>query len=85
MRYLDALVREMAGQRHALSGNAPDTVYLGGGTPSRMEPGSGACNRVSLGVQSFVDKELRRTGPQAHRANRGRRNRTRCAPRASAT
>lgn len=35
--YLDALVREMAGQRHALSGNAPDTVYLGGGTPSRME------------------------------------------------
>lgn len=75
----------------------PDTVYLGGGTPSQMEvsvlagllggvpgrpwaeatmeaaPGSFdaeriagwvecGINRVSLGVQSFVDLELRRTG-----------------------
>lgn len=75
----------------------PDTVYLGGGTPSQMEtatlagllalipgrpwteatmesaPGTfdaariagwreAGINRVSLGVQSFVDAELRRTG-----------------------
>jgi len=75
----------------------PETVYLGGGTPSGMEPvrlagllallpgrpwreatieaapGSftregvaawreAGLNRVSLGVQSFIDKELRRTG-----------------------
>lgn len=75
----------------------PETVYLGGGTPSQMEvsvlagllggipgrpwaeatmeaaPGSfdaariagwveSGINRVSLGVQSFVDMELRRTG-----------------------
>ena len=76
---------------------APETVYLGGGTPSQMDiavlgrllelvpgrpwveatmeaaPGSfdrariagwreAGINRVSLGVQSFVDAELRRTG-----------------------
>ncbi|MFN0102182.1 MAG: radical SAM family heme chaperone HemW [Bryobacteraceae bacterium] len=75
----------------------PDTVYLGGGTPSQMDtevlvrllssvpgwpwleatmeaaPGTfdaaridawrdAGINRVSLGVQSFVDTELRRTG-----------------------
>jgi oxygen-independent coproporphyrinogen-3 oxidase len=75
----------------------PETVYLGGGTPSQMDdsvlvrllgaipgkpwteatmeaaPGtfdaariagwrSAGINRVSLGVQSFVDSELRRTG-----------------------
>ncbi len=75
----------------------PETVYLGGGTPSNMAPDDlravldavpgrpwleatieaapgaitgeqaqqwVACgiNRVSLGVQSFVDKEIRRTG-----------------------
>src|SRR5262245_33690235 len=75
----------------------PETVYLGGGTPSQMDvaelarllelipgrpwmeatmeaaPGSlddravaawrdAGINRVSLGVQSFVDAELRRTG-----------------------
>jgi oxygen-independent coproporphyrinogen-3 oxidase len=75
----------------------PETVYWGGGTPSRMEPeilaSLQACipgrpwreatieaapggitrgkaagwrdcgiNRVSLGVQSFIDKELARTG-----------------------
>lgn len=75
----------------------PETVYLGGGTPSQVEgdvlaellaavpgrpwleatmeaaPGSfdasrigawrtAGINRVSLGVQSFVDAELRRTG-----------------------
>ena len=75
----------------------PETVYLGGGTPSLMEPGEfenllaavpgrdwieatieaapgsfdrakvaawrrAGINRVSLGVQSFVDFELKRTG-----------------------
>ncbi|MCL4841911.1 MAG: radical SAM family heme chaperone HemW [Bryobacteraceae bacterium] len=75
----------------------PETVYLGGGTPSTMDPGQLAellsllpgapwaeatieaapgsltaekarawreagINRVSLGVQSFIDVELRRTG-----------------------
>mgnify|MGYP004701508603 CR=1 FL=1 len=75
----------------------PETVYLGGGTPSTMDPGqladllsllpgapwaeatieaapgsltaekarawrAAGINRVSLGVQSFIDVELRRTG-----------------------
>ncbi len=75
----------------------PETVYLGGGTPSQMDDsvlakvlgsipgapwveatmeaapgtfdsaridgwGRAGINRVSLGVQSFVDSELRRTG-----------------------
>src|SRR5450755_4225064 len=92
--YLDALAAEIAG--HAWAWN-PETVYLGGGTPSRMEPvdlsrvlsavpgrpwreatievapggitaeraaawvGVGI-NRVSLGVQSFIPRELARTG-----------------------
>lgn len=76
---------------------APETVYLGGGTPSQMEPAvltgllaripgrpwreatieaapggitaelahawrAAGINRVSLGVQSFVSRELARTG-----------------------
>jgi oxygen-independent coproporphyrinogen III oxidase len=69
----------------------PDTVYLGGGTPSLIDPSqilaalpsepwreatieaapgtlhietwrASGLNRVSLGVQSFVETELRRTG-----------------------
>jgi oxygen-independent coproporphyrinogen-3 oxidase len=82
---------------------APDTVYLGGGTPSSMDgdalgeilaalpgrpwaectleaaPGSitrenvtawrdAGVNRVSLGAQSFVDRELAQTG-RKHRAS----------------
>jgi oxygen-independent coproporphyrinogen-3 oxidase len=92
--YLDALVHEIVGQDWPWS---PETLYLGGGTPSRidalalerilsaipgrpwreatMEAAPGgisreraeewACagiNRVSLGVQSFVQRELARTG-----------------------
>jgi oxygen-independent coproporphyrinogen-3 oxidase len=92
--YLNALCAEI---RAAAWTWRPDTVYLGGGTPSSMEPrelerflqlipgspwleatieaapGSLAreriqawrslgINRVSLGVQSFVEDELRRTG-----------------------
>ena len=92
--YLDALKAEIA--RHHWRWT-PDTVYLGGGTPSQMDadaleeilgavpwrpwreatleaaPGGvtaekaaawrrSGINRVSLGVQSFVDAELKRTG-----------------------
>src|SRR5579871_3237789 len=92
--YVEALAREV---RVAQWPWTPETVYLGGGTPSRMEccdlarileripgrpwpegtieaaPGtitperaSGwrtlGLNRVSLGVQSFVARELARTG-----------------------
>jgi len=94
-KYVDALVSEIA----AHSWNwQPETVYLGGGTPSGMAtgdlerilraiPGVGqwkeatievapgtitseraaawmraGINRVSLGVQSFVQRELARTG-----------------------
>ena len=93
-RYLDALRAEIA--RHAWRWR-PETVYLGGGTPSAMEPDALAAvlglipgrpwleatletapgsvtpqkarawanagvNRVSLGVQSFVQPEIARTG-----------------------
>jgi len=94
-RYVEALVSEIA----AHSWNwRPETVYLGGGTPSGMAsddlerilgaiPGVGewqeatievapgaitseraaawarsGINRISLGVQSFVQRELARTG-----------------------
>jgi oxygen-independent coproporphyrinogen-3 oxidase len=93
-RYLLALADEI--RAHAWEWT-PQTVYLGGGTPSTLEaeelasflqlvpgrpwleatieaaPGTisaekarawveGGINRVSLGVQSFVEKEIRRTG-----------------------
>jgi putative oxygen-independent coproporphyrinogen III oxidase len=93
-RYEHALLEEVRGHRWDW---APETVYLGGGTPSLMPleylgellsaiprgavcestiecaPGTvtqeaaaawvnGGINRVSLGVQSFVAEELRRTG-----------------------
>ncbi|MBM3758020.1 MAG: radical SAM family heme chaperone HemW [Acidobacteria bacterium] len=86
--YVDALIREI---RAAEWRWTPDTLYIGGGTPSLIDhetldrllrelPGNpwaeatleaapGALapisphfNRVSLGAQSFVDAELRRTG-----------------------
>jgi len=92
--YLEALLAEISVHEFAW---LPDTVYLGGGTPSRLEgvdlqkvlgsvPGApwreatievapggltrervvewhrAGVNRVSLGVQSFVAKELSRTG-----------------------
>jgi len=93
-RYLTALAAEI--RAHAWQWQ-PETVYLGGGTPSSLDPpelasfltlipgrpwleatieaapgtitsekarawaGQGV-NRVSLGVQSFVAKEIRRTG-----------------------
>ncbi len=93
-RYVDAIRAEL---RETQWPWTPETVYLGGGTPSQMDtavlvslleeipgrawreatmeaaPGSltrervdawraGGINRVSLGVQSFVTKELARTG-----------------------
>lgn len=93
-RYLDALRREIAGHEWLWR---PETVYLGGGTPSliapevlrrlldavpgrpwreaTMEAAPGSVtpericawreygiNRVSLGVQSFVQSEIARTG-----------------------
>jgi len=92
--YLTALCSEIAAQDWPWQ---PETVYLGGGTPSRMQPRdldrilslipgrswseatmeaapgginferakawlSAGLNRVSLGVQSFIPRELARTG-----------------------
>lgn len=92
--YVSALLAEI--EAHRFTG-PPDTVYLGGGTPSRLDatslnrilqavPGApwseatmeaapggitpaiasmwraAGITRVSLGVQSFVDRELRQTG-----------------------
>ena len=92
--YLDALAVEIKAQDWPWQ---PNTVYLGGGTPSRMQasdlerilaaipgrpwreatievaPGGitgelaeawvrAGLNRVSLGVQSFIPRELARTG-----------------------
>jgi len=93
-RYVGALRAEICA--HAWEWQ-PETIYLGGGTPSTLEPGvldsllglipgrpwieatmeaapgsitsekahawvRAAINRVSLGVQSFVEREIRRTG-----------------------
>jgi len=93
-RYLDALCAEIRACQWEWT---PETVYLGGGTPSGMAPedlrrlldlipgrpwveatieaapgtvtvekarvwAECGINRVSLGVQSFVEKEIRRTG-----------------------
>ncbi len=94
-RYLEALVAEIAAHKWPWQ---PETIYLGGGTPSGMTmddldrilasiPGRdhwkeatieaapgiitedraaawarAGINRVSLGVQSFVQRELARTG-----------------------
>ncbi len=93
-RYVESLATELRG--HAWQWT-PETVYLGGGTPSQMDadglgallalipgtpwieatleaaPGTitldkakawaaAGINRVSLGVQSFVEAEIRRTG-----------------------
>ena len=96
--YVDALVAEIAAWFVADAWPwQPDTVYIGGGTPSRIDLGSleqilsgiparpwreatievapgtvtheraagwarAGLNRVSLGVQSFVGRELARTG-----------------------
>lgn len=92
--YVDSVVRELRAAKWPFR---PETVYLGGGTPSRMDgaslstllaavpgvpwveatleaaPGGidgarvrawreAGINRVSLGVQSFVSRELSRTG-----------------------
>jgi oxygen-independent coproporphyrinogen-3 oxidase len=93
-RYLDVLAQEIRGHEWQWT---PETVYLGGGTPSTLSPDAlgailalipgrpwqeatieaapggismelarawRACgiDRVSLGVQSFVDGEIRRSG-----------------------
>ena len=93
-QYLEALRQEILAHRWEWT---PQTVYLGGGTPSLMEPAAfqslleiipgrpwseatieaapgtitrdraqawmnAGINRVSLGVQSFVESEIRRTG-----------------------
>jgi oxygen-independent coproporphyrinogen-3 oxidase len=98
-RYHAAVLREIAACSWKWT---PDTVYLGGGTPSSMEPDAlrqildalpgrpwsectveaapgtitaakahlwcnAGVNRVSLGVQSFVERELKQTG-RKHRA-----------------
>jgi putative oxygen-independent coproporphyrinogen III oxidase len=99
-RYLDALAREIDGWRE-LHGRRVDTVFLGGGTPSLLEPEeiagllarlagrfafapeteitaeanpsdltrdrlaglrAAGVGRLSIGVQSFVDQELRLLG-----------------------
>lgn len=99
-RYLAALAREIEGWRE-LHGRAVDTIFLGGGTPSLLEPAEIAAllaalagvfdvaadaeitgeanpsdlsserlvelraaglNRLSVGIQSFVDRELELLG-----------------------
>ena len=93
-RYIDAMLAELRATEWPWT---PETIYLGGGTPSQMDPDAltkllaeipgrewseatmeaapdsitgekveawrrAGINRVSLGVQSFIAKELSRTG-----------------------
>lgn len=112
-RYVDRLVEDIAGARNWAAGmaldlsRAVDTIYLGGGTPSLLEPEliqrlfealrtefsvdqdaeitvecapgqlpdpvldalvAAGVNRVSLGVQSFIDKEAHESGRLHSRA-----------------
>ncbi len=111
-RYVDRLVYDLSGAPDKALQNvdlpsAVDTVYLGGGTPTLLEPDhfkrlfaalrsrfhveenaeitvecapgqlpaatlqamvEAGVNRVSLGVQSFIDKEARETGRLHNRA-----------------
>ena len=99
--YADALIRELDERAFALEGRRVRTIYVGGGTPSRLAPGElsrvleharqlagrqpldevtieanptditleniavwkrAGVNRVSLGVQSFQERVLRRLG-----------------------
>lgn len=109
--YVDAVCREIA-QSRALRNVAVDTVYLGGGTPSLLEPVDlgrtmdairhnyscaleevtleadpetitaekaaawldAGINRVSMGVQSLNDEELRATGRMHRREDVYRAN-----------
>lgn len=101
--YVDAVCREICGQR-ALEAGCVDTIYIGGGTPSLLEPADvgrilsairesrraeweevtleadpqtvtpekvsrwqrAGVNRISMGVQSFNDRELKAAG-RVHR------------------
>ena len=38
-RYLDALIKEIRGMAEMMRGKAPDTVYIGGGTPTTLSAG----------------------------------------------
>ena len=55
-RYVDALMREIAGAGRAVEasgpGEAADTIYFGGGTPSLLEPGEIA--RIAACRQNFT-------------------------------
>jgi len=104
--YVDAVCREIAESR-ALRDITVDTVYLGGGTPSLLDPAAlrrimdairhnyscaleevtleadpetitaekaaawldAGINRISMGVQSFNDEELRAAGRMHRRAD----------------
>ena len=109
--YAEAICREIRGSGHDLGGNLAgeivDTIYVGGGTPSLLEPAAlqkvlGALreyyrveepevtleadpetitpekatawldagfNRISMGVQSFHDHELKAAGRMHRRAD----------------
>lgn len=114
-RYLAALLAELAARRETFAGRRLASVYLGGGTPSLLRPGSveriveavrrafgagggpgavevtlevnpstlersrlpdfrsAGVDRLSVGVQSFDDRVLKRLG-RAHAADEGRRS-----------
>jgi putative oxygen-independent coproporphyrinogen III oxidase len=108
--YVDALLGELERRRARFAERGLASLYLGGGTPSLLQPGSverigravraafrplpglevtlevnpstlergrlpgfrtAGVNRLSLGIQSFDDRVLKRLG-RAHRAEEGR-------------
>lgn len=51
--YLDALIRELEAMSRMMKGRGPDTVYIGGGTPTTLEPAQ--LERLLGAVSEYFD------------------------------
>ncbi len=52
-RYLDALIKELEATSEIMENRAPDTVYIGGGTPTTLSPEQ--LDRLLLAAEKYFD------------------------------